>query len=1098
MHGGDPEFLLAAIQGARPISTETQFLLNACSAPARDRKEWPIEIFKRPELWFDSLEERGVEYFADLSNQASQLINDALSSVPSFSGRERLLGALQDMSSAMVYGMWQVENSLAPICGNAPGSRQCSEEQCNHQERESESFYAAVKELHQSITNATRILESRQGGAACRRVQQVADHLLAATEMVVSRNARSFEPSVSYVPQQGDILTIGGVDHLIFLQPGKCSPEKGLFEAKLLSIQAADDVVLTTERFALEQIETVRRGGVAWLHLARNNDVQSWERSAAVWRGDGETELSEPVESGQRLSKLHEGTHLWRGEVLTQSSDGTSKILWWQGNEPMMLESAAPADCAQRHIIAHNNPGLRPHPIRRQFLQVDDALRLLGSKLAPHEGSLDGERTLEAGPAPGGLERLCSLVTNARLPIFVRVTGRQHLEFDGPVEPSFIQSFDGFLSFTSDAAALSAQRAHAKETLPPDLQALAHELVEYEQAERRGKPHEQAKRLEVQALGLDDFIEQDGLTSRERVYEHEAWQIEKLGETLEQYLCKPVLILSGESEHAQAELQTWLEKGWSIVAVTGGGDTADGLISEVAAARSRDPGAFPQVRIVENSSQKIGSALEELGLSAAFARDQSVGRKESPLYSRNAFMRFVQTWSESVQCEAARAQIEISNQAVDRFDRSDANLSSSVFTGLARTLKSLASDIEELKSACLAVDIEVGASSALPATTGSLAALREELKSYISPHLENKKTPAWLRVREALDGVDARLGELLLHLPGPAGYSNITYDESLNGRDLLRVSQLMEMARNDIEGPAGSLHGMMYGDMSPARFADFMRKGTALVAYRDRAGEILGFMLYANPVDAETIKPQMSARYGKHGNAALCIAIAVDPRSKEIDPLLYSKLTNALLLHQMRSDADIIAMRVHPRNLKALVPHMATAGFRTSSSADEMVDGMRFLSMYFDLAHMLDQGRPGRNAEARTDAVKRAWELFFGELEGREEAENKGVIQERAARLLDLIEKRLEVWDLVDAMESGTVERSEGLAQFASSLSQEELMLRPESVRTIEATLSRLINTPGDLGKEWSVLLDELGVALIHRSALERDAGALRERIAAL
>jgi hypothetical protein len=480
-----------------------------------------------------------------------------------------------------------------------------------------------------------------------------------------------------------------------------------------------------------------------------------------------------------------------------------------------------------------------------------------------------------------------------------------------------------------------------------------------------------------------------------------------------------------------------------------------------------------QVQVVKRTKATLRDAISRISKTASTTLSEPIERASTPASTTNTWVRKFDVFSDAFErklCERVTPFVVDSEEQTKK---------------AAHALRNIHTALKSIRRALLYTDLELGEWTPQPDTLDGLKAVLSALpQGKISAPLEKiSKSVAELRLTTETSDVSdpsevrARLG----------------MDTVVSGRDLVRISEIMEAGRNDIFGPAGSLHGMMYGDMSPERFATFFKDGCSIVSYRDaESGTIQGFIINYPKWATLKLKGE-SAQALSATESTRVIAISIDVGFKNQEPQIYAKLVRTFLLHQIRDGIEIMHMRVHPRNLKACVPHMATAGFLPTSVADEWVDGQRFVTMFHDFGAYCDD--PEKVSALRLhEAVEVAWSLYMERYPGRDQQQVRS--RDFASELDQLLAARIEAWEYIQTLLTSEEDPDDTAALIRQRLQEPTLQVKAERCMDVEAILEQFSD-----GSEWTEGLLEslqsgLVLALNSKTALERDRATLERYLA--
>jgi hypothetical protein len=546
-------------------------------------------------------------------------------------------------------------------------------------------------------------------------------------------------------------------------------------------------------------------------------------------------------------------------------------------------------------------------------------------------------------------------------------------------------------------------------------------------------------------------------------------------ETLARYPVTPILVVTRDAGSCEHDIKLARAHGWKIVFFNDLEGGAGRYIQELMPL-IRSHGE--QVLVIKRTQAALRDAITRITRAASINRSA----------------RYLSAPSLSAPINRAAAPVTATNSWVREFDQLAHSFERSLCDEIvpvvvsseqqtklaAHALRTIHKSLKAIRRGLLFTDLDLAEWLPQPSTIeGLIAALSVLPKGMVDTYIKKISLAVHdLRsIAEPSRGADTTFNK-----------ASIGMDTVVTGRDLVRISQIMESGRNDIFGPAGSLHGMMYGDMSPQRFATFFNEGCSLVSFRDaESGTIQGFILNYPKWATLKLKSE-SAQALSSVESTRVIAISIDLGFKSQEPQLYAKLVRTFLLHQIRDGVDIMHMRVHPRNLKASVPHMTTAGFLPTSVADEWVDGQRFVTMFHDIGAYCDD--PTKISALRlNEAVQVAWSLYMEEYPGRDPQQNKS--QEFAAELSKLIDARIKAWKGIEEVLASDMAPSDALRSICERLRDGMLQVKAERRMEVESILELISGS-----HEWPEnVLESLQSALIlalnSRDTLERDRATL-------
>lgn len=535
-------------------------------------------------------------------------------------------------------------------------------------------------------------------------------------------------------------------------------------------------------------------------------------------------------------------------------------------------------------------------------------------------------------------------------------------------------------------------------------------------------------------------------------------------ELLARYPVTPVLLLAGNSKTYEHDIALARRYGWKFLVLKSDSGEAARHLDELEPLAER---GHVSLGTIKRSQKSFVKAIDAILSTAPDTSVTSIPFVPKGSTVTNTWMRHFDSEVSAFERECCEAVHDTALASEEEFQR------------CARLLRTIHTAFRTIRRELLFHDLTL---ADWPEQCDLLSGIERSLES-----------PAPDIVVKRLETIKDALSEIAVfkdsrEVVEPTA-DELVFEESISQRDLARMSEIMESGRNDIFGASGSLHGMMYGDMSPARFADFIDKGAQLVTYRDKLHKkIQGFILFFPKEATLAEKPETASAFSET-ETARAIAISIDLHYKEREPELYAKLIRSFLLHQMRDGVGLVHMRVHPRNLKASVPHMATAGFLPTSVADEWVDGQRFVTMFHDLVGHCE--RPGTYSPLQlSKAVAVAWALYMEEFPGRSEESKLSATY--AEDLKHLITARLRAWTNIESALHSCEDVREQLASVKSALSSRDLQIKLERQHEIEEQLDQIANA-GEVTPEHRAQLESaLFLALTPPKSLRRDLEMLR------
>lgn len=723
-----------------------------------------------------------------------------------------------------------------------------------------------------------------------------------------------------------------------------------------------------------------------------------------------------------------------RAELVGKTGNGQEAWLFWKKNTPFRAQS--PETTWAKRELGTRSEFRRfgaPQTLREALALQDfpEDIFCEPAQLANIEGSKSGvSPALEDTPAINGLETLTRLLQKVATPAYLHVSGT-YLG-TSPADLGFTDCHirDGVIATTSSSTALEA--ALYRRT-------------------------------------------QEGL--------HHALP-EVLASTLHSYPIVPILIVSEDSKTALHDIRTAVDYNWRVVVIAAKGTDAGALASSLEVIHpelirhiipDRSPGAPTKG---QELVKRVHSAIEELIADTQKFWDVRANtphhqeywpsiirvQTEPALHSTSELLIGFDSWAYAFQRELCEKLLPYAMESDGAFKEVAISLRviQQTFSKIRRSLlpntlyqsKSIEWSLEELET--------------ILAEVGVLEEIRQDDPSTLDSINEHHR----------------RLSNLLSQVEDLQGLYAL--DDEISRKDLVRISELMEISRNRMNSATGTLHGMLYGDMSPERFKKFFERGSRIITCRDRKhGTIQLFMLYDPPRVCAKNKANTCEAFGKY-TLAQAIATARDPRTKAaVERDAYQWLVRALYLHQIRDGVDFIFGRVHPRNIHALIPHQR-AGLVLSCIADEVVDGQRFATMYVDLATLCDDPMTPSTFSLE-NAIARAWTIFAEEFPARQDSRQNGPKYLTLVR--DLIRERLRVWNELDPLLQSPEVSLESILQYVeqkilAASPADILEIKPDRKRDLKdliETTKRGANTKESV----ELLLEELELALLSRKILE-------------
>ncbi len=557
---------------------------------------------------------------------------------------------------------------------------------------------------------------------------------------------------------------------------------------------------------------------------------------------------------------------------------------------------------------------------------------------------------------------------------------------------------------------------------------------------------------------------------------------EIVAQTLQAYPIVPLLIACEESKTLLEDVRTAVTHKWRIVIIAAEGTPAASLASSLEAiypelVRHIAPDRnLPRMKLNRDLISQLHTATEDLIRNAETSWSTPTSgpnhqgnwptiikvHTAQPLRTTSALLRVFDSWAYPFQQELCERLLPYAIESDEKFKE------------VAGSLRIIQRRVSKIRRVLLRATLLNSHDSAW-----SL----EDLENHLAKLgvLEQTKQEV-CDIREQRD----KLHKLLPREGVSIGLYSL--DEEITRNDLVRISELMEHGRNGIHSATGTLHGMLYGDMSPARFKKFFERGSRIITCRDREqGAIQLFMLYDPPSVCAKHKSETWEAFGNY-ILAQAIATARDPRTKTlVDGDAYKRLIRTLYLHQIRDGVDFIFGRVHPRNINALIPHMR-AGLEPSCIADEMVDGQRFVTMYIDLANLCDD--PAKYSSVSLEAaIERAWALFMEEFPGRRDVQKDTLAC--LTLVHSLVKERLRAWSAVspvlDSTDAPIESIIECIEQTILADQKNSLQLKQDRRQDIKDLIEsmRADRGTGDSSEYREQLKAELKLALLSSSALK-------------
>jgi hypothetical protein len=942
--------------------------------------------------------------------------------------------------------------------------------------------------------------------------QKVCDEV----ETLLANLVWRFRPDQGYHPERGDQIHEAGRSRVL-VSGAQATEVQGVFRANTIERRVLEFEYKTDDQLVLDPaFQAIHRGGGVALDTS------------------DEAVVSDALLVGSKLVRITPDGSRQRGEVLG-SEGGMRTILWYTKGLPTNLQKLSFKDTAKPGALSqlgifHEERQAGAYSIKGHLLKHLS----LGKTLSKAELEPLFELTDTSEPL-AGLEGLLERIMTARLPIYVRVCGDvRDRNFDGPVEPRWIRQVDGFLATACDAVALvqTFYRMSEEESGDEFLDRVREEQGSFigadsarlcESAHRFLSGHMQThdsrdvpSPVHPKLLGqtvVEHHTTDGAVLTRGEPVVQKIEDLLTLGTVLNKNGCSPVVVCFGGDARDAQEIAASINAGWDVVLVRNSAswdglqhlDAADKAIARVEQARISDPSTFPKVHIIECDWNQLNSLLLQLGAESSQRMSEVILPTPQPRPT-SEFIARLRDWCDALEQSLASDAQRVSDYVLEQRRRTSlpaerAN-EQEQFALLCRSLRDFHNNLERFLKHCQAHSIYADEEKELAPFDGPRKDSFALMRGFLAEALRN---PAFSNAAlKMLDEIEQEYN--LFHQRFSVDTCTprhpSSFETSTTGLDLVRIAHIMEMSNYGLHGPAGPIHGFLYGDMSRDRFAEFVSLGARLHTVRI-GGQIVGFFLDAAPAFLERYKPDISGKFDASGKTAIAIAIALDPRSGSVDPVIYEKVRNSAVLHQMRSTAVQIGGRVHPRNVRALSAHACRGGFQLSSVADEDVGPIRFVSMYMDLHEVQENGIPAETDTNRAEALERAFDVFFEEMRGRGTpgvAEREALLVE-GRDLLQLVRLRLALWTLYEGSfkkEWPTLEiaqRKQFAAELLAALGERSCAIRPDSIDRISAAMDALLADPDD-AEAVNALSVELSVALGQRRLLQAYEKALLSRLA--
>jgi hypothetical protein len=901
-----------------------------------------------------------------------------------------------------------------------------------------------------------------------------------------------FRPAEGYVPQSGDQIHEVGRARVFLTHPESTNNTTSMAYTATVADRDFEGLGCYFSEHALVFIDPtnqiIHRGPGAWL------DVEDHFQE------------KDSYHLGNRLLKVSSDGAFERAEVISDSG----LLLVYSEGLPQRVERLPDTILSRRKTLAEEGLFHAP-PLETPVLLQQRIIATLQHSNLPEQRARAASTALLTSPIQEtsepepGLETLCRKIRTAELPIFIRVCGTlRDRNFDGPLEPRWIKQVDGFLTHGGDVVALAnicwcttpeklesedfveAVASRKYPLLHKDTAQYTEGMSAYLTGRKeifgeKGRAHPMhPTRLGLRIEESHRSIPKERRLTTGHPIEQDKKSLLKLGALLKKYGCPPVLICYGGKDEDIEEISAAIQAGWQVLLLKGTSrwnltleNATERVIQQIEEVRGKESTAHPNVHILPREWDVISATLTHLGREAAVKMDEVVAPAPHTT-STNPFMNSIREWATTIETDLAVHAQKVVDALLEESTKDIPSPEMKQYKEVAkiqRSLRKLHTHIEWFLRACQSETIfaKFGVDRGLITPDGAQANF-DGVREFISASLPRSHGRSSIlrrlsSVERALKSNYAKLSSVSHDPEYPT-----SFETSMKNRDIVRICEIMEMVNYGLDGLPGALHGFTYGDMSRDRFADFIQKNCAFHTIRVN-GEIAGFFLDGPAEFMERFSPTVRAQSDRTGTTGKVIAIALDPRYSDTVPLMYEKLINSVITHQMRGRATQLLARVHPRNIRGMSAHMTRGGFYLSSVADEQVGDLRFISMYLDLEEVIRTGIKPFESKDRDRALRRSISVYLEQLEGRtnENYSWYDSYMDRTQRyreskdFIDLLEWRLTVWedkyeDLRLAIANRNTEKITNAAEALKFvLNDEDLQVRPDSFDLLRDVLDGII-----------------------------------------
>lgn len=901
-----------------------------------------------------------------------------------------------------------------------------------------------------------------------------------------------FRPAEEYVPQLGDQIHEVGRARVFLTHPEITNNTSLVAYTATVADRDFDGLGCYFSEHALVFIDPanqiIHRGPGAWLDV--ENHVQE----------------KDSYHLGNRLHKVSPDGALERAEVISDSG----LLLVYSGGLPQRVERLPETILSGRKTLGeeglfHAPPIETPVLLQQRIHSTIINSHLMEQGAGALNSAIPTAPIQETSKPEPGLESLCRKIRTAEFPIFIRVCGTlRDRNFDGPLEPRWIKKVDGFLTNGGDVVALAnicwcttpekLESEDFVDAVASRKYPLLHkDTAQYSEGMRayltgrkeifgeKGRAHP----MHPARLGLRIEESHRSIPKERRLttgypIEQDKKSLLKLGALLKKYGCLPVLICYGGKDEDIEEISAAIQAGWQVLLLKGTSrwnltleNATERVIQQVEEIRGKEPTAHPNVHILPREWGLISATLTQLGREAAAKMDEVVAPAPHTT-STNPFMNSIREWATTIETGLAVQAQRVIDALLEESTKDSPTSERKQYKEVAkiqRSLRKLHTHMEWFLRACQSETIfaKFGVDRGVITSDGAQANF-EGVREFITASLPRSQGRSSILRR--LSSVERALKSNYAKLSSVTHYPEYptSYETSMKNRDIVRICEIMEMVNYGLDGLPGALHGFTYGDMSRDRFADFIHKNCAFHTIRVN-GEIAGFFLDGPAEFMERFSPTVRAQSDRTGTTGKVIAIALDPRYSDRVPLMYEKLINSVITHQMRGRATQLLARVHPRNIRGMSAHMTRGGFYLSSVADEQVGDLRFISMLLDLEEVIRTGIKPFDAKDRDRALRRSISVYLEQLEGRTDETstwidsymNRSQRYEESKDFIDLLEWRLGGWkekfeNLKLAIQNRDAEAiTKATEELKFWITDDDLQIRPDSFDILRDLLDGII-----------------------------------------